>query len=213
MPVEFLGGLGFTGEVEGFLGGGLHAGGEFVAGDPGLQIGFAGMGCEVFAVEAGQEVEVLLLQGALEVGRRVEVEDAGFGGAHHGALKERGHEPVGPVADAIDGMSSGVGEDNVGREILAFVAEAVGEPGTEGGAARLGAPGVHEPDRRLVPVDVGVHRTDDGDVVHDAGEMGKQFGDGNAGLTMALELPWASEQLFAGAINKAEGDVPRVILT
>ena len=50
-------------------------GGQLVAGDAGLEVGLAGMAVEVPAVEPGEKIEVLPLQVAFEVRRRIEVEN------------------------------------------------------------------------------------------------------------------------------------------
>ncbi len=58
--VHRLRGLRFVRDVEGLLGGRLHAGGQFVAGDAGLEVGLAGMPLQVPAVELREKVEILL---------------------------------------------------------------------------------------------------------------------------------------------------------
>ena len=52
-------------DVEGLFRGRLHAGGQLVAGDAGLEIGLAGMPLEVPAIEPAEKLEVLLLQAGL----------------------------------------------------------------------------------------------------------------------------------------------------
>jgi len=60
-------------QIERLLRGGLHPRGEFVAGDARFQVGLAGMTCEMIAIEAGEEGEVLFLQLAFEMRRRFQV--------------------------------------------------------------------------------------------------------------------------------------------
>jgi len=146
------------------------------------------------------------------VGRWIQVQDAGFGGPDDGALKQRGHESVRPVADAIHGVAAGIGEDDVGRETLVFGAEAIGEPGSQCRPPGLCLARVHVPDRRFVTVDVGVHRSDDGDVVDDRGEVGQEFRDIGSACTVLAELPRTSHELLAGTIDEAEGDLAGIVL-
>ena len=54
-------------DVEGLLGGGLHAGGQLVAGDPGRQVVLARPLAEVIAVQVLQEAEKPLLRRAGDV--------------------------------------------------------------------------------------------------------------------------------------------------
>ena len=67
------------------------------------------------AVEPVEECEVLPLSLALQVRRRVEIEDPRLLRPQHGPLVQRGHEAARPVDRAVDRMAVRVGEDHVGR--------------------------------------------------------------------------------------------------
>lgn len=133
--VHFLGGFGFLGEVECFAGGGLHACGEFVAGDAGFEVEFSGAFFEVSFVEVFEVVEIVGLCVAFEVMGDIEVQDAGFFRAYDGSLIDGGEPAVGPEIDSGDGEAGGVGEGDVGGEVLRFCSEAIGEPASERGAS------------------------------------------------------------------------------
>src|SRR5439155_24574426 len=98
------------------------------------------------------------------------------------------------------GVPAGIGQHDVGGQTLAFRAEAVSEPRAERGPPRLRLAGVHEPDGRLMSVDVRVHGANEGYVIHDAGEVREQFGDFDSALAALLKFPGTAEQFFGRAI-------------
>src|SRR5205823_302634 len=99
-----------------------------------------------------------------------------------------------------------------GGQTLAFRTEAVSEPRAERGPPRLRKAGVHEPDGRFMAVDVRVHRADEGHVIHNAGEVGEEFGHFDPALAVLLKFPRAAEQFFGRAIDETESYLSRVIL-
>ncbi len=213
VELEDVGGL--AGDVEGLLGGGLHVGGELVAGDAGLEVQLAGAGGEVLLVEGPEQVELPLLRGAGECGGRIEIEDARLGGADEGALVEGGQPAVGEVLLLEGGQAAGVGEHHVGGQVVRLAAEAVGEPGAEGGPAGGDAPGVHGVEALGVVADAGGHGADEGDVVHDLGEVREQLADLHAALAMLLELPGGAKALGGGlgevVVFDLAGELPPVV--
>ena len=62
-------------DVERLGRGRLHAGGQFVAGDAGFEVGFARMTLEMPLVEPGQKVEIFALQVSFEMRRRIEIQN------------------------------------------------------------------------------------------------------------------------------------------
>ena len=100
--------------------GGLHSRREFVTGDARFQVRFAGMTREMFAIEAGKEREVLLLQLALQMRRRFKIQNARLSRTHNRSLKQRRHPAVGPIAHAIHRMTAGIGQHDIGGQALAF---------------------------------------------------------------------------------------------
>src|SRR5436853_5919649 len=121
--------------------------------------------------------------------RWFEVENARLGRAHNRSLKPRREPTIGPVAHALQRMPAGIGQDDVGGQTLVFRAEAVSEPRAERGTPRLRFPGIHEPDGRLMTVDVRVHGANERYVIHDAGEVGEELGDIHSALAMLLKFP------------------------
>ena len=156
-PIEFLRRLALAGNIERLLRRRLHPRRQLVACDARLQIGFARMPREMLLIEPGEEGEVLLLQRALQMRRRFEVQNAGLGGADNRPLEQRRQPAIGPVAHAIDRMPARIGQHHIRGQALAFRAQPVGQPRAQGRTARLRLARVHEPNRRLMAVDVRVH--------------------------------------------------------
>ena len=111
---------------------------------------------------SARQRQVLLLQRAAQMGRRIEVQNPRLVRADDRSLIQRRQPAVRPVAHAVDRMAAGIGQHHVRRQVLALGAQAVGEPRAQRRPARLRLAGVHVPDRRLVAVDAGVHRADRG---------------------------------------------------
>ena len=92
--------------------------------------------------------------------------------------------------DRLD-VGTGVGVAGVQhderRQVFVGAAEAVGEPGAEGGLARDHVARVREHVRRLVVDRFGVHRPDDCDVVDHLGGVRQDLGDPGARLAVLLE--------------------------
>src|SRR5207237_2656373 len=70
-----------------------------------------------------------------------------------------------------------------GRQVLILAAQAVTEPGAEAGAAWLLMARLNVGDGRVVVDRLGVHRLDDGDVVHDRAHVRQQLADPSATVT------------------------------
>ena len=126
--VEFADVGRFGGEVEGVGGGGLHACGERVGLDAGVEVGVAGVEPEVVGIELVEEIELSVLGAGWEVIGRVEVEEVWRGGFDHGALVDGGEPSGGPVVAIEEGLAVGAGEGEVGWEVVGDTAEAVVEP-------------------------------------------------------------------------------------
>lgn len=128
----------FAGEVGKLGDGGLHAEGHFLLGDGGLDFGVADFG-ELFLVELGDEIEHLVAGFATDAFGVGKEENGIAGGLEGDALVLGGEEAGAPKAgvEALDvsfsaGPVGGVENDEVG-EVLVHTAEAVGEPGADGG--------------------------------------------------------------------------------
>ena len=186
--VEGFGGGGFTGQVDGFGRGALHAVGEFVAFEAGGEFGVSrGLG-GVDRVEFGEGGEAFALFVVREAGGRFEIENGIAGGAEDGALVGGGHEAGGPVGGAAEGAAALVIEDDVAGEVFIHRAEAVGDPGAEGGEAHADlAAG-----EGIMGLDVVVRfredAADEGVFVGKGSEFGEEFTDFEAALAVAMEL-------------------------
>ncbi len=133
--VEGFGGGGFAGEIDGFGRGALHAVGEFVAFESGGEFRVGGSLGGVDRVEFGEGGETFALFVVGEAGGRFEIENWVAGGAEDGALVGGGHEAGGPVGGSAEGSAALVIEDDVAGEVFIDGAEAIGDPGAEGGEA------------------------------------------------------------------------------
>ena len=197
--VELPRGLALLHDVERLFGGGLHAGGELEALDARLQIGFAGAGVGVLAVEAVDEIEVAGLRLALQRHGRIEIENAGLFGPDDGAL-EHGRQPaVGKIVHAEHGQAAWVSEGDVGGQILIFAAEAVGEPGAESGASADGLAIKKRVDGLAVIVHAGMHGADERHLIGDATHVGDEVAHLDAALAARFEFPLRSHDLAAGS--------------
>ena len=85
-------------------------------------------------------------------------------------------------------------EHDVARQVLVVGAETVGEPRADRRPAHLRVAGVHHQHRRLVVRNVGVHRTDEADVVRAFADVREQLADLDAGLAVLLEREGRAHQ-------------------
>jgi len=118
-------------EVEGFRGGELHLGGQFVAADAGLQPVVARAGGGVLAVELPEQVEAGGVAGPRrEPGPLVgeQVGDRGLGpGVDDRPLVLGGEEGAVPVLGPVGRQPAVVRQDDERRQVIADVAQAVAD--------------------------------------------------------------------------------------
>ena len=164
------------------------------------------------AVEAVDEAEVALLRVALQRHGRIEVENARFLRADHGALIERRQPAVGEVVHSEHGQPSRIGEGDVGGQVAVFRAKAVGEPAPKGGASRENGAVVKGVDGLAVVVHPGVHRADHRDLVGDAGHVRHQFAEVHPALAVLGEFPGRAHHLAARAGGVVELQLPGELL-
>ena len=196
VAVKLANGGGFAGDGERVGGLKLHAEGEFVRLDAGLELGFVLPFGGVAGVEFLEQVELGALFGRR--GRGVadvfdEAVDVGKRGVDVITLIDAGEKTALPVLRFLDRVAAGAHGDEAG-EILVFGAEAVGDPRAEGGAREAGVAAVHQHERRLVVGNVGVHRADHGDFVDARGDMREEFADLDTGLTVFFEFERRAER-------------------
>src|SRR5262249_60002794 len=96
--------------------------------------------------------------------------------AERRSLISRGHIAGAPVRRAVDRPAAIVGEDYEARQILVLAAQTVSDPTADAGMAGEDAASAHLKDRRAVRRALGVHRTDQGQIIGVFGHMRKQLG-------------------------------------
>ena len=211
--VQFFRRRAFAADIERLRGCSLHPGSQFVTVDARLERVFSGALGQVGLVELTEEVKVVALDVALQVGRRVEVEYSRLLRAQHRALIQAWQEAVGPVVHAIDRVTAGVGQHHVGRQLVRHAAKRVCQPGAEARPAQHGwDAGVHVADGDLVAVVSGVHAADHAKVIGDAGRVRQQLAEIHPALAVFLEFPRAAEQVAAGFVGEAVMHVAAVLL-
>ena len=102
-------------------------------------------------------VEQLALFAVVHPAMVFQIEDGRAVGAEDDALIAGGHEAAGPVLGAADGAALAVEHDDVAGQVLIYRAEAVVDPGANGGLAAEEVPGIHHQHRRAVNRRIGRH--------------------------------------------------------
>ena len=149
----------------------LHAIAQLVLGDPGDDLGVAGLGV-VQVVERGDVVEHLPPRRPRAAGRVGEIEHRLLAAAQLHALVARGQEAASPQAVVKRLVGPPAREqDDEGRQVLVLAPQAVGDPRPHARPARELRAGLHERDRRVVVDRLGLHRADQADVVGDRGRV------------------------------------------
>ena len=204
----------FLRDVERLLGGGLHPGGQLVAGDAGRQVVFAGALAQVLAVELLQVVAgTAPAARRRDVRRRIEIQDPRLARADDRALIERRQPAVGPVVDAEHRQAARIGEHDVRRQVLRSRC-----PGHRSARSRARA-GRRWSGRRcralidwpwlLTPVCIERMSVMSSATSPRCGSSSRQL---HAALAVRRELPRAAEQLGAGLGGVVVLDVAGEIL-
>ena len=163
---------------------GLHAEGQLVLGDAGDGFRMTKLG-DLLLIEILQGIEGLAAHGAVHAGGVAHEEDGvAFATALH-TLVHAGDEAAAPAALAAAGLGAAGDEGDEAGQILIFRAEAIGGPGTHGGAALTRVAGEEEQLRRGVIELVRVHGADHADLVGDGVEVGAGVAHPHAGLAIA----------------------------
>ena len=92
----------------------------------------------------------------------------------------------------------GAGQGEVGRKFIAFTAEAITKPRTQGGPPGGDASRVQGGDGLPVIIDSGFHGADQRDIVHDLREVRQQFADLHTAFSTRGKFPWTAKNLAAG---------------
>src|SRR5262245_52215252 len=99
-----------------------------------------------------------------------------------------------PVRRAVDRPAAIVGEDYEAWQILVLAAQTVGHPTADAGMAGQDAASAHLKDRRAVRRALGVHRTDQGQIIGVFGNMRKQLGYLHPALAVFAKRPRSEER-------------------
>ncbi len=189
-------GRGFAFEFEEFGHLGLHAEGEFVGLDDALDLGVAIGGLEEVVVHLLDEVDLPALLG---IGEETVLDVAEGSG---GVVLAEGTDARALIDGGQEGAAEVLGSelerrrqgDEAGK-VLVFGTEAVEDPGAHGRADELGRAGVKLDEGLGMIRDVGVHRTDEAQVVGVAGDVGEEFRDPEPGLAVLTELEGGADEL------------------
>ena len=148
-------------------------------------------------VDFSEKLEVPLLGFSSELRLGIEIGDARFVGAHCSALVD-GREPaLSPVRNTKNGKTSRIFERHVSREVICFGAERVCDPASKGGSSCKDVTRLHRVDALAVVTNTRLHAAQQGYLIDDLREVGKQLADGDTALTVLLELPGTREKFGA----------------
>lgn len=184
-------GLGFIRDVGELGDRGLHAVGELVLLDAGVDFGVGKFG-ELLFVQLGEVIEHFAA-GLGRVARWIGKVEDGVSDGHELHAGVFGGEEAGAPESVVEWLAirtagaAGDHGDEVGK-VFVFGSEAVGKPGSHGGAAGDLRTGLKEGDGGVVVNGLGIHRADEADVIGNPGDVGEEFGDFGAGLAVFFEF-------------------------
>jgi hypothetical protein len=207
--VEFLHVRGLGLEVERLGSGELHAGGEFVAADAGVEPLVALARGGVLAVEIGEETVGggLAARGdKIAGGVGEEIGDGGVGaGQDDCAAVLRREEGRVPVFHAVGREAAVVGEHDEGGQVFVERAESVADPAAGAGeTGQLKTGGLQE---RGGAVHAGLadHVVDEGEVIDDVAERGDDLAEHFAGLAVGAKIPERAEPRAETVLEDLDG--------
>ena len=182
--------------------GNLHAVGEFVLGNSGEGFGVA-MLFVLGMIEICDGIEGLASDGAAYAVGVGYVEYGVACGAALDTLVHAGEEATTPDAFACGGGLVTGHKHNEAREVFIFEAEAISHPGTHGGATEARRTAIEQKLRGGVVELVGVHGIDDSHLISLLTEVGQEFGDPGAALSVLAEFVGGAED-FGVAFDESE---------
>ena len=147
------------------------------------------------AVDLPQVVEEFPLRFARQIRWRIEIEDARFLGTDHGALEQRRQPAVRPHIGAEDRKTSGIGQHAIRGQVLALTSQSVRQPRTDRRSSDSDSSGIQSIQRLAMVIHIGVHRSDQRDVVGDTAETRQQLAQFHSALALRSELEWAGVDL------------------
>ena len=195
--VEFEGRRAFLGKIDQLRRLGLHPKSEFERVDSPLQGGVGGVFLQMILVHLLQHVQLDSLQ--VDVGFRIfDVLDGGVFGLNAGVadrrpLKVGRQEGAAPVLHAAMAERRANGDES--RQVLILRAQAVGHPGTDAGTDERVAAGVQLQQGASVGRVVGMDGANHAQIIGPRTDVREQVADGQAALTVLLELPGRLQQV------------------
>lgn len=183
----------------------MHFEGQFVSGNAAGDFRIADLGlAEAIEIEGG--LDAIMLELGADAGRVAQVEDGITLIAEEDALEIGGEEAAGPEGGAAAGAASG-GEDDVTWEVLGEGTEAIINPGAQGRPAEHGGTALHHELAGMMVELIGMHRSDEGDIVRARGDVREEIGEFDAGLSVALEGARAAHQDGGIFLDKSEANL------
>src|SRR5262245_27569568 len=149
----------------------------------------------VALVQGGEQIKLfalLLARGGIVLDVLNQALDFGLFGVNVSALIDRRQKTGRPVLRAADRVAVRTEHDE-SRQVLIFRAQAISQPRAK---ARTDLPqiaAIHHQQRRLVIRQIRAHRTYDAQIVHAPGDIGIEFADFDAALSVPLKLIWRTK--------------------
>jgi hypothetical protein len=177
-----LRGFGFARNVHRFRRGALHAEGQFVGADAGVEfaVGFTlGLMLRVHLLD---EIERGTL--ACAAVRALQMQDGIVTGTHGGALIRRGQEAAAPGGRAAFQTTAGIRQHDERGHVGVLGAEAIRHPASQARLAHLDGAGVHLIDRLRMIHAVAMATADDAHLIGDARHVRQEVADLDPALPM-----------------------------
>ena len=172
----------------------LHAGGQFIAGDAGIQVWLSTPLLAVNAVQPTKQLSLHLGDPVRLIELTGQVQHRGSCTSKACPLVERGQETGLPVLGAVDRKSLGVVQYHVSRQVLIFTSQAIGHPGTHRGQARNHSTTVNNKECRFVGQVDRVHRFENSDPIHAGGQVRHDIRNPGSRFPVPGKLEGASHQ-------------------
>ena len=204
-PVQIACRPGFAREVDQLGRGGLHAVGQFVAGDAAGDLGVASL-FEPAVVDLPQHVEALALELSWQAAGVGEVEDRFTGGAEPHSGVEAGQKTTLPQGRSAAGSST-TGEHDVTGQVAGLVAQAVVDPRSHRRQAEGAATALHHQLAGVVVELFGIHRADQQQVVGTAADVWQEVGELGAALAVGPKGSLGAHQSHRVLLDEGEADV------
>ncbi len=173
--------------------GGLHAGGQFVAGDTSGQFRVEGVLLQVLFIEQSQESAGCAVSRGRCGAWWLEIAN-GLAGTEGGSLEDGGQETGAPVIDAGLGDTPGVRDRDERGQVLVFCTEGPGHPGSDAGESVLHEAGGEKVFGGAVGIGFAGERVHEGEIIDQFSEAWQHIGDHFSALSAgAKAILWSGE--------------------